>query len=60
MMWIVVDWHDTRFFGPFNSEGEAENWLAGQNILIGQYEDNEVSINKLEGLSARLHEIKRA
>jgi hypothetical protein len=47
-MWVVVDWHDTKFIGPFASEENAQDWLATKDVLIGQYEDNEVGIYRIE------------
>lgn len=46
-MWIVTDWHKTKFFGPFNSKNDAEEWLAKQGVMLGQYESQEVSVNEL-------------
>ena len=58
-MFIVFDWHDTKAYGPFETKDGAENWLAGQGIFIGQYDDNEVTINSLCPVTDRLTEIKR-
>lgn len=53
-MWIVVDWTKTKFFGPFQSKLEAEEWLAKQGIYASQYGDNDVSINELSPKTERI------
>ena len=53
-MWIVVDWNNTKHFGPFQTEDEAEEWLAKQGIMLGQYEDQEVSVTRLAPLTEQL------
>lgn len=54
---IVFDWAKTQAYGPFPSMSAAEDWLAAQQILLGQYEDNEVSIMSLLSINERLPEL---
>lgn len=51
---IVFDWAKTQAYGPFPSLSAAEDWLAAQQILIGQYEDNDVSIVPLFSVNEKL------
>jgi hypothetical protein len=32
-MWIIVDWNDTQFIGPFDDKQKAREWLKQQ---VGQ------------------------
>lgn len=56
-MFIVFDWNKTEAFGPFDTKAAAEDWLAKQGILLGQYEDQEVSIMELQDDDATLKEV---
>lgn len=51
---IVFDWANTQAYGPFPSRSAAEDWLAAQNILLGQYKDNQVSIIPLSSIHEKL------
>ena len=59
-MFIVVDWNYTEFFGPFQTKDEAEDWLASKGIHIGEYDNQEVSINTVQPTTATLKDIKAA
>lgn len=54
---VVVDWNQTKVYGPFDSKGSAEEWLAKQNIYVGQYDEQEVSILPLLDKSQQLETI---
>ena len=56
-MFVVVDWHKTKLYGPFETKEAAEDWLAEQGILDGQYEDQEVSICALRPQTEKLEDI---
>ena len=56
-MWIVFDWAKTKAFGPFDNKEAAQDWLAKQGILLGQYEDQEVGLMELHSTSEVLETI---
>lgn len=56
-MWIVVDWHYMRVYGPFESQDKAVSWLSGQGISFGNYADQEVSVLALSPITEHLEEI---
>ena len=44
--WLVVDWHHTKFYGPFESEEEAERYM---NCMSGDMSETiEMTVNKFE------------
>lgn len=45
-MWIVVDWADTQFIGPFDNTQEAEEWLVSKGVE--DYQHQEFSIHHIQ------------
>ena len=56
-MFIVFDWNKTKAFGPFETQDQAEDWLASLGIGLGSYEDQEVSVMKLSPITEKLEMI---
>lgn len=55
-MFIVIDRHHTRAYGPFLTREGAEDWLALQEIYTNHYYEQEVSICPLLPSSEKLQE----
>lgn len=44
-MWIITDWHHTKFYGPFLERRHAQDWLRKQGIASKDFDVRELSIS---------------
>ena len=42
--WLVVDWHHTKFYGPFESEERANKYIDENFMDMSE----ELTVNKFE------------
>ena len=54
MQFIIYNHADGVAFGPFNSQNDAEEWLAKQEIYVDQYHDQEVEITEFRPITEKL------
>jgi hypothetical protein len=53
-VWVVIDHYNDVPYGPFDTKEAAEDWLANQGIPLGQYMDQDVSVDQVRPTTERI------